>query len=224
MSNSPEEFREDQQGIAQVLQQQPQLRPFGRAPLTVCMSGPYDRKPFEDLGDRLYGRFSADAPAFLCIPPVEHGFAVIARGVAKCVFGYRDYVHEAEIAGSIEELIAGLFSPKTIRFFTAIARTDSQKNTPYERNLDLKRRPTNVGTFVYDAVEGCFAPDPEYYGRADRESRRIEGLDDEEARYSICPANRYIPMLWRSMVEASHEEGLLELYKVTETPAVIRLN
>lgn len=176
------------------------------------------------IGQQLYRGFAehhlkAEAPS---LPPtiVRHGFTIEARGVGRCVEGYR-YFHKANTSAtpepSKESLQTALLNPKTIRFFTFLAQMRLEKNNKYEGALRLlDDQPLREPSFRYDPEEGAFFPDGTIKKAAAENAMQWAKEQDLEETATdkaphICPAIKYIPSTWEMTVAACGQAGLLDV-------------
>lgn len=141
---------------------------------------------------------------------INHGFLVTARGINQCAQSYQSYCEEQNHQYSLEELQQSLENPRTYRFFTAISLMNNAKNKAYELWVELTSGAFYESNFWFDEESKCFFPKEAILQHAEAESSLVGNADSDQEDYRVCPATRFIPMIWKSTVAACVEEGLLD--------------
>lgn len=226
MSQTTQEHEFYQQTIASAFEDVAVLTPLDRATMEERRLSYFDCDfigPFDRLSRRLYETFVDLVKPHIESRPSDieyhwrailHGYEVAGRGIARCLDGYNKFYEVVDEPGSLDECKQALVHPQTIRAFTQLAKMTNEENGAYELWLGLKNEATlSRGSFTFNPDLPAFSPDSKLFDTAhvEAEAERRD-VANAGAPHRVCPALRYIPMIWTSNVEAAHQEGLLEEY------------
>lgn len=138
---------------------------------------------------------------------IQHGYWASARGIGACKIAYRRYCEETQSKYTSNVLHSALQNPKTVQFFTYIARMPDAENAVYEEWFDMRTtdRQMDGKQFIFDPELAAVLPNP-----IAKEYAEIERASMNSTQEGACPAVQFIPKVFQVLADECWHRGLLE--------------
>ncbi len=170
-------------------------------------SDPSQESPFIAEAKRQYELFALEAPGNLPMIAIGVGFDVLGRFGDACLKTYRRHIEATDRPFYTYELSSALKHPKTIRVLTWLASMDRRQNYAYELVFGLRNGQISISNdqFKYRTPEGYFEPSLQSILTAE------ETAPPPTVNASGCPAKRFIPEVWHSLVDNALNTSLISV-------------